>query len=183
MTTMIHVENVAKEFTLHNQGGVRLPVFDNVNFSVAAGEALVLAGASGIDRKVNLVGGFSGYRTAIIAETSVPVDAPASVETIRVGGNNGRPDLAAALGALAERHVQNLFVEPGQRLTAALLEADLVDRFALITLADTIGTDGVPASPDGPIADLLGAAGLRETGRQALGDAGLTLYERPARAD
>ena len=47
MTTMIHVENVAKAFTLHNQGGVRLPVFDNVNFSVAAGEALVLAGASG----------------------------------------------------------------------------------------------------------------------------------------
>ncbi len=47
MTTMIHVENVAKTFTLHNQGGVRLPVFDAVNFSVAAGEALVLSGASG----------------------------------------------------------------------------------------------------------------------------------------
>ena len=144
---------------------------------------VVLAGASGIDRKVNLVGGFSGYRTAIIAETSAQVEAPASVETIRVGGHNGRPDLAVALGALADRHVQNLFVEPGQRLTAALLEADLVDRFALVTLAGTIGTDGVPASPDGSIADLLGAAGLRETGRQALGDAGLTLYERPSRAD
>lgn len=144
---------------------------------------VVLAGASGIDRKVNLVGGFSGYRTAIIAETTVPVDAPVSVETIRVAGSNGRPDLTAALGALAERHVQNLFVEPGQRLTAALLEADLVDRFVLVTLARTIGPDGVPASPDGPIADLLGAVGLRETGRQALGDAGLTLYERLARAD
>lgn len=47
MTTMIQVENVAKTFTLHNQGGARLPVFDDVNFSVAAGEALVLAGASG----------------------------------------------------------------------------------------------------------------------------------------
>jgi alpha-D-ribose 1-methylphosphonate 5-triphosphate synthase subunit PhnL len=47
MTTMIQVENVAKEFVLHNQGGVRLPVFDAVDFSVAAGEALVLAGASG----------------------------------------------------------------------------------------------------------------------------------------
>lgn len=144
---------------------------------------VVLAGALGIDRKVNLVGGFSGYRTAIIAETSVPVDAPVSVETIRVAGSGGRPDLAAALGALAQRHVQSLFVEPGQRLTAALLEADLVDRFALITLARSIGSDGVPASPDGPMADFIGAAGLRETGRQALGDAGLTLYERPARAD
>ena len=47
MTMMIHVENVTKAFTLHNQGGVMLPVFDNVSFSVEAGEALILAGASG----------------------------------------------------------------------------------------------------------------------------------------
>jgi alpha-D-ribose 1-methylphosphonate 5-triphosphate synthase subunit PhnL len=44
---MIRVEGVAKAFTLHNQGGARLPVFRDVNFSVAAGEALVLAGPSG----------------------------------------------------------------------------------------------------------------------------------------
>jgi alpha-D-ribose 1-methylphosphonate 5-triphosphate synthase subunit PhnL len=44
---MINVEHIAKTFTLHNQGGTRLPVFDNVNFAVKAGEALVLAGPSG----------------------------------------------------------------------------------------------------------------------------------------
>jgi alpha-D-ribose 1-methylphosphonate 5-triphosphate synthase subunit PhnL len=44
---MIRVEAVSKGFTLHNQGGVRLPVFENVNFSVKAGEVLVLSGASG----------------------------------------------------------------------------------------------------------------------------------------
>jgi len=144
---------------------------------------VVLAGAAGVDRKMNLIGGFSGYRTAVIAETAAPVDAPASVETIRVAGSNGRPDLNAALAALAGRHVQNLLVEPGQRLAAALLEADLIDRFALVTLAQSIGADGVPASADGPIADLLGAAGLVAVARQSLGDADLTLYERPARAD
>jgi len=62
MTTMIHVENVAKEFTLHNQGGVRLPVFDNVNFSVAAGEALVLAGASGAGKSSLLRILYGNYR-------------------------------------------------------------------------------------------------------------------------
>jgi diaminohydroxyphosphoribosylaminopyrimidine deaminase/5-amino-6-(5-phosphoribosylamino)uracil reductase len=144
---------------------------------------LVLAGASGIDRKVNLIGGFSGYRTAIIAETSAQVDAPVSVETMRVAGRNGRPDLKAALGLLAERHIQNLLVEPGQRLAAALLEADLVDRFALITGPAIVGPEGVPASPDGPIADVVNAAGLVEIGRQALGEHSLTLYERPAQAD
>jgi alpha-D-ribose 1-methylphosphonate 5-triphosphate synthase subunit PhnL len=44
---MIRVANVTKAFTLHNQGGVRLPVFDDVSFCVESGEALVLAGASG----------------------------------------------------------------------------------------------------------------------------------------
>lgn len=144
---------------------------------------VVLAGASGVDRKVNLIGGFSGYRTAIIAETSAVIEAPVSVETVRVAGSAGRPDLGAALHALADREVQNLFVEPGQRLTAALLEADLVDRFVLIRGAQVAGPDGVPASVDGPIVDVLGAAGLVETGRQMLGGAGLTLYERLSLAD
>lgn len=144
---------------------------------------VVLAGAAGLDRKVNLVGGFSGYRTAIIAETSVAIDSPASVETVRVAGNAGRPDLAAALKALADRHVRNLLVEPGQRLAAALLEADLVDRFALVVEPQAIGAEGVPASVDGPIADVIAAAGLVEVERQALGAALLALYERPSPAD
>lgn len=143
---------------------------------------IVLAGAAGVDRKVNLIGGFSGYRTAIIAETAARVDAPVSVETIRVAGRNGRPDLAAALKALAERHIQNLLVEPGQQLTAALLEADLVDRFALFTGYKRLGTGARPASPDGPIADLIGAAGMVEVDRQPLGDDNLTLYERLQRS-
>ena len=144
---------------------------------------VVLAGASGIDRKVNLVGGFSGYRTAIIAETAANVDAPVSVETVRVVGQGGRPDLAAALQALADRNVQNLVVETGQRLTAALLEADMVDRFALITGRYALGADAVSANPDGPIADILDAAGLLVVDRQGLGDDNLTLYERPRQAD
>ncbi len=62
MTTMIRVENVTKAFTLHNQGGVRLPVFDDVNFSVEAGEALVLAGASGAGKSSLLRILYGNYR-------------------------------------------------------------------------------------------------------------------------
>ena len=62
MTTMIHVENVAKDFTLHNQGGVRLPVFHDVNFSVAAGETLVLAGPSGAGKSSLLRILYGNYR-------------------------------------------------------------------------------------------------------------------------
>lgn len=144
---------------------------------------VVLAGASGIDRKVNLVGDFSGYRTAIVAESSADIDAPVSVEVIRVTGDRRRPDLAAALEALAQRRVQSVLVESGQRLTAALLEADLVDSFALITGRSVLGPDAVRASSDGPIGDVLAAAGLVEIDRQTLGDDNLTLYGRPSRAD
>jgi diaminohydroxyphosphoribosylaminopyrimidine deaminase/5-amino-6-(5-phosphoribosylamino)uracil reductase len=144
---------------------------------------VVLAGGSGVDRNVNLVGGFSGHRTAIIAESAAKVDAPVSVETIRVAGNRGRPDLLAALQSLVQRNVRNVLVESGQRLTTALLEADLVDRFALITGPHVLGADAIPASSDGAIVDLLSAAGLLEIDRQALGEDNLTLYERPRRAD
>lgn len=128
---------------------------------------------------MNLIGGFSGHRTAIIAENDVPIDAPVSVELIRLPGQGGRPDLASALKALAERSVQNLLVQPGQRLAAALLEADLVDRFAIITLPQELGAKAIPASTDGSIADVLDAAGLEEVENQALGGDRLTIFERP----
>lgn len=140
---------------------------------------VVLAGARGVDRRLNLIGGFSGYRTAIIAETAVPVDAPVSVEVLRVAGTKGHPDLSAALAALAGKGIQNLLVEPGPRLAAALLEADLIDCFALIATTSGAG-DGPPASPDGGIAALLDAAGLVAGAPQTLGADTLTFYRRPA---
>ncbi|UXN73142.1 RibD family protein [Devosia sp. A8/3-2] len=47
---------------------------------------VIPVGAKGIDRKVNLVDRFSAHRLAIIAETDSPVDAPPSVEVLRVEG-------------------------------------------------------------------------------------------------
>lgn len=83
MTTMIQVENVAKHFTLHNQGGVSLPVFDDVSFSVAAGEALVLAGASGAGKSSLLRILYGNYRPSSgairITHDGRPVDIVAAV--------------------------------------------------------------------------------------------------------
>jgi alpha-D-ribose 1-methylphosphonate 5-triphosphate synthase subunit PhnL len=44
---VLRVEGLAKSFTLHLQGGVTIPVLDGLDFTVAAGECLVLAGPSG----------------------------------------------------------------------------------------------------------------------------------------
>ncbi|WP_417516110.1 phosphonate C-P lyase system protein PhnL [Minwuia sp.] len=47
MTELLKLTGVAKSFTLHLQGGVRLPVISGVDFTVNAGECVVLGGASG----------------------------------------------------------------------------------------------------------------------------------------
>ncbi|MEM1384439.1 MAG: phosphonate C-P lyase system protein PhnL [Pseudomonadota bacterium] len=44
---MIEVEGAAKHFTLHNQGGVGIPVIASADLSVAPGECVALTGASG----------------------------------------------------------------------------------------------------------------------------------------
>ncbi|MGF1623796.1 MAG: phosphonate C-P lyase system protein PhnL [Alphaproteobacteria bacterium] len=44
---MLRIEGLAKAFTLHNQGGVHLPVLAGVDLEVRAGECVVLTGASG----------------------------------------------------------------------------------------------------------------------------------------
>lgn len=47
MTTPLVVSELSKTFTMHLQGGVRLPVVENVSFAVRAGECAVLGGPSG----------------------------------------------------------------------------------------------------------------------------------------
>ena len=44
---MIHVENLTKNFTLHNQGGAVIPVIAGAGFAVAPGECVALTGESG----------------------------------------------------------------------------------------------------------------------------------------
>ena len=47
MTTMVKLRNVGKSFTLHVQGSVNIPVFENLDLDVAAEECVALLGLSG----------------------------------------------------------------------------------------------------------------------------------------
>jgi alpha-D-ribose 1-methylphosphonate 5-triphosphate synthase subunit PhnL len=47
MPTPVVVSEVSKSFTMHLRGGIRLPVVENVSFSIRSGECAVLGGPSG----------------------------------------------------------------------------------------------------------------------------------------
>ena len=62
MTVALELSGVAKAFTMHLQGGVRLPVVSGVNFTVHPGECAVLAGPSGAGKSSILKMIFGSYR-------------------------------------------------------------------------------------------------------------------------
>jgi alpha-D-ribose 1-methylphosphonate 5-triphosphate synthase subunit PhnL len=62
MPAMIEIANAEKTFTMHLQGGVRLPVVRGVNFEVHAGECVVLSGPSGAGKSSILKMIFGNYR-------------------------------------------------------------------------------------------------------------------------
>jgi alpha-D-ribose 1-methylphosphonate 5-triphosphate synthase subunit PhnL len=60
-TPRLELRDVAKTFTMHLRGGIRLPVVDNVNFAVAPGECVVLGGPSGAGKSSILKMVFGNY--------------------------------------------------------------------------------------------------------------------------
>jgi alpha-D-ribose 1-methylphosphonate 5-triphosphate synthase subunit PhnL len=62
VSAVIDLVDVKKSFTMHLQGGVRLPVVSGVTFSARAGECVALAGPSGIGKSSILKMIFGNYR-------------------------------------------------------------------------------------------------------------------------
>ena len=64
MTRRIEVRNLCKEFTLHLQDGVRLPILHNVALDVDAGECVVLDAPSGSGKSTLLRCLYANYRAS-----------------------------------------------------------------------------------------------------------------------
>jgi len=62
MTVMIAVEELSKSFTLHTQGGVRIPVFADLSLDVKSGECVCLHGPSGAGKSTLLRSLYANYK-------------------------------------------------------------------------------------------------------------------------
>ena len=62
MTVMLRAEGLAKTFTLHLQGGTRIPVLQGVGFELHTGQCLALAGPSGAGKSTLMRSLYGAYR-------------------------------------------------------------------------------------------------------------------------
>jgi alpha-D-ribose 1-methylphosphonate 5-triphosphate synthase subunit PhnL len=62
MTVMLRTRALAKSFTLHLRGGLRMPVLSGVDVEVHAGECIVLSGPSGAGKSTLLRSLYGNYR-------------------------------------------------------------------------------------------------------------------------
>jgi len=105
------------------------------------------------------------------------------VEVLAVAaGEDGMPDLAAALRALGGRGLTRVMVEGGSHLAAALLRADLVDRLAWFHAPLVIGGDGKPAAQPFGVDRLVQGRRFLRRSVQAAGEDLLVSYARDRRA-
>jgi diaminohydroxyphosphoribosylaminopyrimidine deaminase/5-amino-6-(5-phosphoribosylamino)uracil reductase len=99
------------------------------------------------------------------------------VEAVELPAPDGRVDLSAVLADLAQRGVNELHVEGGERLNAALIDADLVDEFLFYVAPRLIGP-GRGAAALSPLDELSHSVGLRFVSITPCGD-DLRIIARP----
>src|SRR6187402_153086 len=59
---MLRTDGLAKSFTLHLQGSVRIPVLTGIGLELHAGECVVLSGPSGVGKSTLMRSLYGNYR-------------------------------------------------------------------------------------------------------------------------
>ncbi len=93
----------------------------------------------------------------------------AGVEVIRVKSDNGRVNLQAAFQALGARGITRILVEGGPILSAALIQADLVDEAIIVRSPNALGKDAINALEGLPLEALSDSPKLKIIERRMAG--------------
>jgi diaminohydroxyphosphoribosylaminopyrimidine deaminase/5-amino-6-(5-phosphoribosylamino)uracil reductase len=100
-------------------------------------------------------------------------------KVFRVGGKDGRLDLAEVLKTLAGEGITRVMVEGGPTVAASLVKADLVDEAVLLRSEMTIGPDGIDPLTDMPFRMLTHSVNLAICGSEQFGPDRIEYFERP----
>jgi alpha-D-ribose 1-methylphosphonate 5-triphosphate synthase subunit PhnL len=141
MSAVLELRNAQKGFTMHLQGGLRLPVVAGVDFSVRAGQCVVLAGPSGAGKSSILKIIFGNYRCdggqVLVhhggATTDVAAAQPRQILALRrtVMGYVSQFLRAVPRVAALDVVAEPLMGEPGSRDEARAKAAALLQRLAI----------------------------------------------------
>jgi alpha-D-ribose 1-methylphosphonate 5-triphosphate synthase subunit PhnL len=141
MSAVLELRNAGKSFTMHLQDGLRLPVVAGVDFSVEAGQCVVLAGPSGAGKSSILKMIFGNYRCdsgqILVRQRDTTIDVaraqPRQILGLRqtimgyVSQFLRAVPRVPALDVVAEP----LVAEPGSRGQARAQAAELLHRLAI----------------------------------------------------
>jgi diaminohydroxyphosphoribosylaminopyrimidine deaminase/5-amino-6-(5-phosphoribosylamino)uracil reductase len=99
-------------------------------------------------------------------------------EVLPVAAREGRLELTQVLKLFAERGITRLMVEAGPILSAAFIEADLVDEVALFRSPTAIGPEGIDALEGLPLEALTRSSRLELVGTDTVGADTVELFWR-----
>jgi diaminohydroxyphosphoribosylaminopyrimidine deaminase/5-amino-6-(5-phosphoribosylamino)uracil reductase len=100
-------------------------------------------------------------------------------EVFRLGDSSGKLELSAVLKLLSERGITRLMVEAGPIISAAFLEADLIDEAMILRSPKTLGSDAIDALEGLPLETLTQSPRLTLTAIEQAGADMLECFRRP----
>jgi alpha-D-ribose 1-methylphosphonate 5-triphosphate synthase subunit PhnL len=141
MPAVLELRDAKKSFTMHLQGGLRLAVVKGVDFSVAAGQCVVLAGPSGAGKSSILKMIFGNYRCdsgqVLVRHGDTIIDVagaqPRQILALRQTVMGYVSQFLRAVPRVAALDVvaEPLVGEPGTRAEAHVEAAALLQRLAI----------------------------------------------------
>jgi diaminohydroxyphosphoribosylaminopyrimidine deaminase/5-amino-6-(5-phosphoribosylamino)uracil reductase len=135
-----------------------------------AGLRVIVAGSRDLDLRRDLFAAVTGVPIMVVTTPERALSLRPGIEVVAVEGRHGRPDLRTALGVLAERGVNRLFVEAGAKLAESFIAGELIDRLYILDSPVELGRAGVPAALLGRFEDRIQAARFSEVDRRMLGE-------------
>ena len=117
--------------------------------------------------------------TRDVNKTRAQALAALGIEIVEcAAGEDGRPDIRAALTELGQRGLTRVLVEGGGTAAAAFLKADTVDRIAWFQAPAVLGGDGRPAVGPLALASIADMPRFEPLSRHAAGEDGLVMLRR-----